>query len=140
MIRVYIAAPYGCKPDALVAQRQFEAAGFEVSSRWITTQEDVEYSDLADPAHMEMFAQHAIDDVRDVQASDVFVILNLALSEGKATEFGIAYMLGIPVIVVGACSRNLFYRLPGVYQADSVDEAIGAILASVNPVTPASAS
>ncbi|MEK7855358.1 MAG: vitamin B12 dependent-methionine synthase activation domain-containing protein [Acidobacteriota bacterium] len=44
---------------------------------------------IADPAHAEMFAKHAIDDVRDVQSSDVFVILNLALSEGKATEFGI---------------------------------------------------
>ena len=133
MIKIYVAAPWGCKPDALVAQRQFEAAGFEVTSRWITTHEDAEYSDLADPAHAEMFAQHAIDDVRDVQASDVFVILNLALSEGKATEFGIAYMLGIPVIVVGPCSRNLFYRLPGVFQADSVAEAIIGLTESMSP-------
>ena len=130
MTKVYIGAPWSHKSEALVAKQHFEAAGFEVVSRWITTHADSD-SNLTDPAHADLFAQYAIDDVEDVQSSHVFVILNLALAEGKATEFGIAYTLGIPVIVVGDCSRNIFYRLPGIYQADSVEEAIAALPASI---------
>ena len=118
MTRVYLAAPWLHKADALVAQTQFEAAGFEVVSHWIQYHEDAIANDA------ELQAQ-AVEDYADIVAkTDAFVILNLALSEGKAFEFGVAYRQKLPCIVVGNRERNIFYHLPGVLQVETVEEAI----------------
>lgn len=132
-LKVYIAAPWINKADALVAKLQFETAGIEITSRWITRETSQEISDRynagecneADERHL---IDEAINDVEDVVASDVFVILNLNKSEGKATEFGMAYSLGIPTILVGTRTRNIFYYLPNVFRADTVEQAITGIL------------
>ena len=126
-MRVYIAAPWSHKADALAAKQQFEAAGCEVTAHWIIRESILEYDDLTKPEHKDECTEQAQLDVADILQSDVFVILNLALSEGKATEMGIAYALGIPIILVGDLSRNLFYRLPGVYRADSVEAAVEGV-------------
>lgn len=133
MLKVYIAAPWIKKADAFAAKGLFELAGIEVTSRWITRETPQEVSDRynagecneSDERHL---IEEAINDVEDVVASDVFVILNLEKSEGKATEFGMAYSLGIPTILVGPRTRNIFYYLPNVFRADTVEQAIAGIL------------
>ena len=116
-IRVYLAAPWLHKADALVAQEQFEAAGFEVVSHWIQY-----HGDGANDAELQA---QAVEDYAEIVAkTDAFVILNLALSEGKAFEFGVAYRQKLPCVVVGSRERNIFYHLPGVLQVETVEEAI----------------
>lgn len=117
-MNIYIAAPWVHKADALVAQEQFEAAGFTVVSHWIKYHADAETS------AQELRVQ-ALEDYLDIIArAKVFVILNLALSEGKAFEFGAAYHADIPCVVVGTRDRNIFYHLPGVAQVETVADAI----------------
>ena len=114
---VYVAAPCLHKADALVAQTQFEAAGFEVVSHWIQY-----HGDGANDAELQA---QAVEDYAEIVAkTDAFVILNLALSEGKAFEFGVAYRQKLPCVVVGSRERNIFYHLPGVLQVETVEEAI----------------
>ena len=116
-MKVYCAAPWVHKADALVAQTQFEAAGFEVVSHWIQY-----HGDGANDAELQA---QAVEDYAEIVAkTDAFVILNLALSEGKAFEFGVAYRQKLPCVVVGSRERNIFYHLPGVLQVETVEEAI----------------
>ena len=114
---MYVAAPWLHKADALVAQTQFEAAGFEVVSHWIQY-----HGDGANDAELQA---QAVEDYAEIVAkTNAFVILNLALSEGKAFEFGVAYRQKLPCVVVGSRERNIFYHLPGVLQVETVEEAI----------------
>ncbi len=117
--RVYIAAPWVCKEQAFAAQQQFEEAGYTVMSHWITMHEDTDV-----PVNLK---DQACEDLADLVLSDVFVILNLAKSEGKAFEFGVAAALEYPTIVVSSVedlSRNVFYHLPTVERVDTVAQAI----------------
>lgn len=126
-MKIYVAAPFINKVEAAEAKSKFEAAGFDVTSRWIVEDLGLTNEDVGKPEHMGTLQQRAIEDYEDVQAADVFVILNLGKSEGKATELGVAYTLGIPVVLVGPRQGNIFYLLPGVYQAESVDAAVEGI-------------
>lgn len=127
-LKVYIAAPWVNKADALDAQRKFEAAGLEVTAHWITRDSSELTEPIYSPENEDYLISEAIEDVEDIVKSDIFVILNLDMSEGKATEFGFAYGMGIPTILVGARDRNIFYYLPNVFRADTVDDAITGIL------------
>ena len=119
-IRVYLAAPWSHKADALVALLALEAAGFEVVSHWIQY-----HGDGANDAELQA---QAVEDYAEVVAkADAFVILNLALSEGKAFEFGVAYRHKLPCVVVGSRERNIFYNLPGVIRVETVEDAIAAL-------------
>jgi nucleoside 2-deoxyribosyltransferase len=124
-MQVYIAAPWVNKADALIAQEKFEAAGIGVTSHWIKYHSDAV---LGNPKDDQELVSQAVEDVEDIIKSDVFVILNLGKSEGKATELGIAYALGMPIILVGNRDINIFYYLPHVYRTDSVEKAIEGIL------------
>lgn len=130
-LRIYVAAPWVNKPDALAAKEKFEAAGFEITSHWITRESHLTYADLAKPEHEDELVAQAVMDVEDIIRSDIFVILNLEKSEGKATEFGFAYGMDIPVILVGDRTRNIFYFLPNVFRAETVEQAIEGIQLSV---------
>lgn len=125
---IYLAAPWVRREDAREALIKFEEAGLEVTARWINVHPDTPLEGINDRAEL---VRQASEDLADIMRSDVFVILNLELSEGKATELGVAYALGVPVLLVGERSRNIFYHLPGVHRVDSVEEAIEAITSAV---------
>lgn len=126
-LKIYVAAPFVHRTDAAAAKAKFEAAGFEVTSRWITEDLGLTNDDVGKPEFDAILQRTAIQDVEDVIAADVFVLLNLAKSEGKATEFGFAYGLGISTIIVGQRAGNVFYLLPNVFRVDTVEEVITAI-------------
>lgn len=117
---IYIAAPWVRRDEAIEAGKQFEQAGFDVTSRWFTHKGDLTDSTgvTADP---ETIRRQALDDIEDVQRADVFVVINLQKSEGKAVETGIALMEGIPIISVGPRS-NIFQAL--CVEVDSLADAI----------------
>src|SRR6267143_5765011 len=106
-MRLYVAAPWTNKPETLEVQKKLVAAGFGVTSRWITRESNLTYEDLEKPEHRAELTEQAILDVEDIISADVFMILNLGKSEGKATELGFAYGLGIPIILVGERTNNI---------------------------------
>lgn len=139
-MRCYIAAPFIHKDAAAEAKAKFEAAGLTVVARWITEDLGLTNDDVGKPEHDAVLQQRALEDMEDVLGADVFVLLNLAKSEGKATEFGMAYTSAIPIILVGPRTGNVFYLLPDVYRADTVEAAIAGIQRAANlEIVPADA-
>ncbi len=112
---VYLAAPWIHRPDARDAREQLVAAGYPVNARWLDVDETV-----TSPA---VEAQNDIDDLLE---SDVLVLLNLATSEGKACETGMALIANIPIIAVGG-GANVFLNLPIVHRVETLNDAIGVL-------------
>ena len=124
---IYIAGPWIHKDRALLAQHQFEAAGHEVVSRWITKHTDVD--DENDPKHFTELRKQAEEDLQDLAKADNFVILNTHKSEGKATELGYAIAMKevrgfLDIYLVGDTSINIFYHLPDIHKCQSIEEVI----------------
>lgn len=115
-IRVYIAAPFDCKPQAKETRKQLVEAGYLVTSRWIDLPDDTE----GKPE--EYFVKNAYADVEDILNSQILLILNIHKSEGKAVEQGMAIAWNIPIIVVGERS-NIFHYLQIPFVKD-VPEAL----------------
>lgn len=114
-MRIYLAAPWTRRDDAKAAKSQLQAAGFDVVSTW------AEQRDTDNPRQLSLNAQ---SDEQQLLSAEAIVLLNLCKSEGKATEWGIARQAGKLCVLVGPQEGNIFYRLPGIVQFDSVDEAI----------------
>jgi nucleoside 2-deoxyribosyltransferase len=117
--KVYLAAPWTHRPDARAAAAVLERAGHTITERWW----DCESLPATD-ADLGRYAQADMD---GVLAADVLVLLNLAKSEGKAVEQGIALQRGIPIIAIGADRTNVFQHLPAYRWVNSLREAIEAI-------------
>lgn len=111
-MRVYIAGPWRRRNVARWVRTDLQAAGHEVTSSWL------DVPDNADPC------TEAQVDVRDVRRSDILVLLNLCLSEGKATELGMAIAWGMPILAIGEPSQNVFHHLPECVWVRTVGEAI----------------
>ena|SRR6266436_1864464 len=108
-MKIYVAAPWIHKQDAIKAGTQLEAAGHNVTSRWFFHQ-----GDATDPTGMNSdivdIIFQAREDITNVLRADCLVVLNLARSEGKAVETGIALANNIPIISVGP-RGNIFQTL-----------------------------
>jgi hypothetical protein len=122
-VKIYVAAPWKRKADARVAADTLELAGHVVTSRWIDY-----HGDTDDP---EELASEAINDMEDIDEADVFLLLNLEPSEGKAVETGIALVEGLEVIGVGQPS-NVFHYLPDILWVDTLAEAIDVLAGRSN--------
>ena len=124
-MRVYIAAPWVRKADAIMAGWDVEAAGHTVTSRWFHHGDGGDAMDstgITQP--IGNIREQAWDDIEDVCGSDVLVVLNLEKSEGKAVETGIALIQNIPVISVGK-RGNIFQTL--AIEVETLQEAIAAL-------------
>jgi len=118
MIRIYIAAPWTEKDGkAKEAQTYFEEKGFKVMSSWIGR--DVEDFDFESDLEREREAEN---DLRDLYDSDMLVLINSKLSEGKMFEMAIAYAAGMPIIVVGE-RTHVFHCLSEIEVVDSLKRA-----------------
>ena len=118
---IYLAGPWSRKPEVRKARAQFEAAGIDVKSDWIDHHPDGE----CDPAELQ---RQAYKDLAQIDNADAFVVLNLEVSEGKASEMMFAYCNKIQVISVGP-TPNIFHNLKDVVHVNTVQEAIDALLA-----------
>lgn len=116
---VYLAGPWSCKPEVRAARAQFEAAGITVLSDWIDHHPD----GTVEPAELR---RQAYKDLAQIHITDAFVVLNLEVSEGKASEFMFAYCHQIPCISVGP-TPNLFHHMAKVIHVATVEEAINAV-------------
>lgn len=121
---VYLAAPFTHKKEAKEVRAKLEGIGMKVVAEWLDSPSTLTNDDLTNPVYADEFQQMAIQDVTGINSADCLVILNLEKSEGKATEMGLAYATGRPIIVVGERSRNVFYFLPGVIQCKTVEDCL----------------
>jgi len=120
-VKVYIAAPWVRKQDAIKAGKKFEEAGFTVVSRWFDHEGNP--NDSTGAMSPDDDVQHqAIEDMNDVKSADYLVVLNLEKSEGKAVETGIALSYQIPFICVGP--RSNIFQILGNGMFESVEAAI----------------
>ena len=108
-MKIYVAAPWTHKHEAIIAGAALTAAGHTVTSRWFHHQGDATDS-AGTSSPLESIIFQAREDIADVLKADCLVVLNLAKSEGKAVETGIALANNIPVISVGPRS-NIFQTL-----------------------------
>lgn len=94
-------------------------AGIGVSEAWW------EHEDTEDPAEL---CRQAVIDFHAVVESDVFVLLNTELSEGKAVESGIMLWLyeryGDKRMFLVGPKSNIFHYLPCWEQVESVEEVV----------------
>lgn len=81
-ISVYIGAPWVRRDVAAEVARQLEDGGYTITHKWWNFE-------AGDEEH-EKLAQLARLDQQAVMECDIFVLLNLEKSEGKAVESGIA--------------------------------------------------
>lgn len=115
MVRVYIAAPFARKKEALDAQRFLEERGFEVTARWIKGHH------LSDSISPELMDLEAGVDLEDICRSQALILLNspeiVVKREGRGMHFetGYALALGLSIIVVGVPS-TVFHYLEGEVQ------------------------
>lgn len=123
-MKVYIAAPWGNKSEAKRAADLFEAAGHTITKKWWEHPEVPGYL-VNDEDNAELDEQ-AEQDMWGVIDAQVFVLLNLGKSEGKAVETGFAIMGKGKLFLVGKRS-NLFHYLPYWTIVSSVEEALGQI-------------
>jgi nucleoside 2-deoxyribosyltransferase len=119
-MKVYVAAPWIHKEIAKNVQEFLISAGHVVTSKWVDTPDH-------DQNACDTMQAEAIMDREDVRKAEVLVLLNLAKSEGKATEFGMALAWEKPCIIVGKQEGNVFYHLPGVQMAKDLDEVLALL-------------
>lgn len=114
-MRVYIAAPYTCKPRATQVRDQLVAAGHHSTSRWLDAPSDLN-------------AAWACADLDDVRDAEVLVALNepeyhTQGTGGRHTELGFALAWDKRIYLVGERSQ-IFHYHPNVRQIASVEELV----------------
>lgn len=128
-MKVYLSARYPRQAELRAYREQLEADGITVISRW-----------LDQPPHAVHTTQHALGDVEDIYAVDVFVafaeqpdihsLAPYAARGGRHVEFGVAYECGCTCLVVGVAEgENVFHLLPGVGRVATWAEARDVLLA-----------
>ena len=123
-MKVYIAAPWAHREEAARVGMLFEQAGHTITEKWWS------HKDVGQDAmevHAEEMACQAKSDVAGVFSADRFVFLNLAYSEGKCVELGMALSEGIPIIAVGKRGMNVFHYHPRLMWVATAEEAIGQL-------------
>ncbi len=123
-MKVYVAAPWVRRPEAILFGQRLTALGHELTCRWFDHpalgSQPGDSSGSSSPDQLGIMRQ-ALEDIEDVKRADVLIVLNLQKSEGKAVETGIALANRIPVISVGTRS-NIFQSLG--FEAVDEDAAI----------------
>ena len=122
-MRIYLAAPWKHRLHAHTVAKQIRAAGHQIVSRWHdewALRDDHETTD----DEMRVEAQKDIDDVRE---SQVMLVLNIELSEGKAVEQGIALALYKSIVVIGHKRTNVFQYLGRVVLVETVEAALALL-------------
>lgn len=134
-MKVYIAAPYPWRDNAIEQMKKVEAAGFEVTSTWLRaldTENDV----------------HARLDLADVARADVLLAINppeflTSGTGGRHVELGYALALNKRIVLVGSAS-NIFHHLDDIVRVSDCTEIVPALQSlpprSVSPARDACAA
>lgn len=124
-MKVYVAAPFTHKDEAIKVAEAVEALNHNITHKWWV----VEHEDSRTPEEREAYlTEHAQLDFNGVVDADVVIMLHLAKSEGKAVEQGIALGLGIPILAIGqrgySVAMNIFHWMPDYIWCDTLEDAL----------------
>jgi hypothetical protein len=131
--RIYVAAPWVKKIAALGVKAYLVSQGLQVTSTW-TEQPDGANDDPSQRTRT--MAEYAMSDLNELLNANVLVLLHPQVcSQGKASEFGIAYnrfMTGHMrhLYVVGddgTKKGNVFYHLPHVTFVEAAVDVVSAL-------------
>ena len=106
--KIFCAGPWLDRPQMQAIATKLQEAGHTITSRWV-----FEHPDLppTSPGYLELVKEQAMQDIEDLAKAEVMVYLNSRMSEGKATELGMAMLLRIPILVIGKAERNIYLKL-----------------------------
>lgn len=116
-MRVYLAGPWKMREWVAEWAKQFEDRGIELTHDWWN-------HDVPDLNPLEMRVC-AANDLFAVGEADCLVVFDGKVSEGKATELGLALAWKMPVIVLHADKgpfHNIFHYLPEIIHCYDPDE------------------
>lgn len=121
-MNVYIAAPYEARKAAVALAAVVESLGCSLCASWLTPEhnDDGKNSPLGDVPVV-----HALEDLEDVLACDIFIVLNPKGFErsgtgGRHVELGVAIATRKPIILIGE-RTNVFHFLPSVVQISNIE-------------------
>ncbi len=123
MSKIYLADKFGHKMKMRHVRDQLQAAGHEVTSKWVDVEEGVD-SDASD----EKLVVYAKMDLQDVDDADVLMAFSYPRSQpniggGRHIEFGYALARGKRIVVVGPKGEHIFHWMPGVKCCATIEEA-----------------
>jgi nucleoside 2-deoxyribosyltransferase len=128
-LNVYLAANGREIETTRKAMQAIRDAGHRITHDWTV---GIENQRPADPVERERVRQAAaLADVAGIRAADVLVLLDHDKGFGMYVEMGVAIGLGKPVIVVDERYHQVFFSLPTVRLAETVEQAI-ALLSAVS--------
>jgi len=115
--KVYLSARHMRRDELLAVKATLEAAGIEVTARWLTQLRGP--GGDADPSRIARISRE------DIEQADIYVLLGDERGDSghRHVEFGIAMGLKKPIIVVAPGAENLWQRLPGVTVVGSWEAA-----------------
>jgi nucleoside 2-deoxyribosyltransferase len=122
-LKVYVAARWDDRDDALLIKDFILKAGLICTSTWLTPHDDQSMDSLKQSA-IEKPRQRAIKDFEDIDACDVYLVYSPKKSHrngtgGKHVEMGYAMAKGKPCVLVGE-RENIFHYHPTVRVVDGV--------------------
>lgn len=131
-MKVYLAAPYGSRDTLRDYRDQLTRVGFTVTSSWLTETHDINEGTQGAATALPdaQVAQHAIDDLRDIDKSDLLVLFTAASvgvegGGGRHVETGYALAkIGAGHVIVVGKPENVFHRLKGVVVVPDWHEAV----------------
>lgn len=117
-MKIYVAARFDNKEEAIEAMHRFWGEGHEISYDW-TVHEGAEYGAEA--------SRQAMLDLGGVATADVFVLLASENMRGAFIELGVAMALYKRIYVVNSPGNTIFYSHPLIHHVKSIDEVINKL-------------
>jgi|SRR5580700_512716 nucleoside 2-deoxyribosyltransferase len=110
-MRIYIAACFGQQAEVREKADQLTQAKHVCTSNW---RYEKPSGDGSEAKHASKYLQAAMQDLRDIDSSDLLVLLagQVSTTGGKHFEVGYAVAKGKQVVVVGAPENVFHWTLP----------------------------
>jgi nucleoside 2-deoxyribosyltransferase len=117
-VKIYVAAPFQMRNDAIKVMHWLVSHGHTVTSRWLV--------DIEDPSDLSKQADYANKCMTAIINSDVILALNTpewanAGTGGRHIELGYALALGKQIVLLGVRS-NVFHHLECVRVIDRLED------------------
>lgn len=130
-VRVYLAARYSRHPEMQEVARDLQARGFEVTSRWIWGDHQVDNEGLSVEAGREARERFAMEDIEDLRRASICISFSETPRStnsrgGRHVEHGYALALGMRCIIVGP-RENVFHCASGVEVYEDAEAMLGAL-------------
>jgi hypothetical protein len=120
-LKIYLAALYSERLTMLENAAKLREMGHEVTSRWIDGMEEGQTREYS-----------ALLDLADIKSARCVMSFSLPyrtshIGGGRHVEFGMAYVLGKRMVVVGEKGEHVFHYLPGIEHYETLEKALEAL-------------